>query len=688
MISVVIPSYNGAATLVPLCLSITDVLQRLGLEWEIIVVLDGSSDESRDLLAPLIGEGIVDVLCELPIRSGQQRATLEGILRGRGSWFLTLDDDFGHRPGDVEKLLAVKEGGADLVFGVPETGRRSSLRNLGSSLRSTLFHLASGRKKLIPSSFRLFSRSCALSLFLAPVACRYLSVELVRHSRKAESLLLTAGGNAETETERKAETKNENAHSSAPGTSRHPASSLVRGTLSLASYLLPWRRDPLCSSKRALLVVGAGGGQLGLIRRAKARSLVVAVSDRDSSAPGVSAADYFLSADTFDGEQSIAACLDALWKGIPIRGVATAGTDQPVLTVSLVADHFLLPGALIPEIALAVTNKRVMKQRLEALGLPTLPWSLVGDKSASAADTGSVPTVLPGFPAVLKPVDSQGQRGVVRVESKEELYQRLPATLACSREAKAMVEAFYPADEVTFSGWVEEGRLVPLLLTDRATLSSGPHIGICPAHRYPSCHAALGQEVFELCDRFVRGFPIPSGPIYVQLLVGDEGIKINELACRIGGAYEELLIPALTGVDILDLQIDLAMKGSLSPQNHDALVRAGASWPPDGFASVILAFARKGVVRSIGELSKIRAVEGVIGGGYLLAPGRRIGELENSTGRAAWAVVRGERAAQVNRSVEGVYDALEVIGDSGENLMQDLRSFALHPDPLPDSEVS
>ncbi|ADK82906.1 glycosyltransferase [Sediminispirochaeta smaragdinae] len=679
MISVVIPSYNGAATLVPLCRSLSDVLRRLGLDREIIVVLDGSSDESRDLLVPLIEEGIVDVLCELPVRSGQQRATLEGILRGRGSWFLTLDDDFGHRPEDVEKLLAVKEGGANLVFGVPERGRRSSLRNLGSSLRSTLFHLASGRKKLIPSSFRLFSRSCARSLFLAPAACRYLSVELVRHSRKAESLLLTAGGATAT--------IGAGTPPSLPGTSRHPASSLVRGTLSLASYLLPWRRDPLRSSRRALLVVGAGGGQLGLIRRAKKRSLIVAVSDRDSSAPGVSAADYFLSADTFDGEQSIAACIDAMWKGIPIRGVATAGTDQPVLTVSLVADHFLLPGALRPEIALAVTNKRVMKRRLEALGLPTLPWSLIGEETASAADTGPVPIALPGFPAVLKPVDSQGQRGVVRVESEEELYQRLSATLACSREAKAMVETFYPADEVTFSGWVEEGRLVPLLLTDRATLSSGPHIGICPAHRYPSLHAARSREVFALCDRFVRGFPIPSGPIYVQLLVGEEGIKINELACRIGGAYEELLIPALTGVDILDLQIDLAIEGRLSPQNHDVLVRAGASWPPEGFASVILAFAQKGVVRSIGELSKIRAVEGVVDGGYLLAPGRRIGELENSTGRAAWAVVRGKSAARVNRSVEGVYDALEVIGDSGENLMQDLRSFALHPDPLPDSEV-
>jgi hypothetical protein len=265
------------------------------------------------------------------------------------------------------------------------------------------------------------------------------------------------------------------------------------------------------------------------------------------------------------------------------------------------------------------------------------------------------------------------------VHSDAELFGYLPETLACSRQDQAMLERFYPAEEVTFSGWVHQGILYPLLLTDRATMSSGPHIGICPAHRYPSRHfKAHGQEILDICRRFVSGFGIRQGPVYVQLLVGADGVVINEVAGRIGGAYEEVLVPRLTGVDLLDLQLELAMDGALSPASAAALERAALLWPAPGYATVLLVFAREGSVRRVGERERLTDLPGVADADYLLAPGTEIGPLVNSTGRAAWGIVTGRGRVQINRRVRAFYDALEVRGDSGENLVRALPAAALH----------
>ncbi len=680
MISVCIPSCNGAATLPALCAATAAVLDSSGEEREIIVVLDGSTDDSEARLQPLLAAGTVQRLIVLRRRNGQQRATLRALAAARGDLLVTLDDDFGHPPAALPGLLNLLDrslAGGDLLFALPPTAGRSAGRNLGGRLRSALFRrVARTAPDLVPSSFRLFTRPCAAALLSDPGSCAYLSVELARRADRARSVPLTEAPGA--------------AQSGTPAPSRHRAWSLVRSLGSLALYLPLFPpalrrlsgglgRAPVRDIRKrsgTLLVVGAGRGQLGLIRRARDQGLTVAVSDRDRQAPGAALVPHFIEADTFDPPGTVAALRRAAAAGFRIDGAATAGTDQPVLTVAAVAEAFGLGGALAYPLARAVTDKAVMKRLLDELGLPTLSWRLVGPADAGA---NPVAALAIGGAAVVKPVDSQGQRGIFLVHSDAELFGYLPETLACSRQDQAMLERFYPAEEVTFSGWVHQGILYPLLLTDRATMSSGPHIGICPAHRYPSRHfKAYGQEILAICRRFVAGFGIRQGPVYVQLLVGAEGVVINEVAGRIGGAYEEVLVPRLTGVDLLDLQLELALEGVLSPASAAALDRAARLWPAPGYATVLLVFAREGRVRRVGERERLTSLPGVVDADYLLAPGAEIGPLVNSTGRAAWGIVVARHRSRINRRVRAFYDTLEVRGDSGENLVRALPAAALH----------
>lgn len=690
MISVCVPSYDGGATLVALCRSVARVLSGMGGDRELLVVIDGSNDASESLLMPLVLDGTVDRVLVLASRCGQQRATLCGIAAARGDIIVTIDDDFGHPPQAIAELAPLLDptlAGGDLLFAVPSTAGRPAARNWGAALRSGLFRrVARAPRNLVPSSFRLFTRPCAVALVAGMEHCTYLSVDLVRSAGRARSIPLGPPGVG-------GPLGADGAPAGSGTPSRRHGLSLVGSFLSLALYLpavplairsvfggIGKAASRELQAPASLLVVGAGRGQCGLIRRGVEHGLRVLVSDRDPGAPGAGLAHRLLVADTFDPSGTVSAVRAVQTEGLRIDGVATAGTDQPVLTVAAVAETFGLGGALPYDVALAVTNKSVMKRRLDELGLPTLAWRLVGPDDVAAA-AGLVRAVSPEGAAVLKPMDSQGQRGIFLVHEDAEVFDYLPQTLSYSRQPRAMLERFYPSEEVTLSGWVHEGRLYPLLLTDRATMTSGPHIGICPAHRYPSRHFRNhGARVISICSHFVQGFGIESGPIYVQLLVGSEGVVINEVACRIGGAYEEVLVPAMTGVDILDLQLELAMHGRIDAIGVAALEHASRAWPPRGFATTVLAFTGEGRVARVGDAAALTGLPGVRGAGYLLDAGARIGSLANSTGRAAWGVITAGSRAQINRRVHRFYDTLELVSDSGDNLIRDLRGAGLHPE--------
>ncbi len=109
-ISVVIPTYNRAAALrrnFPYVLAMEGV-------GEIVVVIDGSTDETAQLLAGF-GDERVRVITHGQ-RRGSQAARKTGVTAARGEWLLMLDDDCGAFPDFARALLdAARRCRADIV---------------------------------------------------------------------------------------------------------------------------------------------------------------------------------------------------------------------------------------------------------------------------------------------------------------------------------------------------------------------------------------------------------------------------------------------------------------------------------------------------------------------------------------------------------------------------------------------
>ncbi len=404
-----------------------------------------------------------------------------------------------------------------------------------------------------------------------------------------------------------------------------------------------------------LLVLGGGGCQLNAVIKAKKKGHKVIVSDYYPDAPGKVFADYAELVSTFD------------WEGIRevalkygVQGVMTIGTDQPVLTAAKVSQALNLPSFIDVDTAMAVTNKRAMKKLFIEHDIPTVKYRILKEDFSDEEAEGLK------APFVIKPLDSQGQRGVYKIDSLSDVRKFFKDVLSYSREKEILLEEYYESDEITLSGWVRNGKACILTITDRVTFNNFPHIGICAAHNFPSKHLKIWSESFkEITEKIVEGFQILNGPVYFQMLVGNQGVKVNEVAARIGGAYEDELIPTLTGFDILDRQIDLSLglEADLSQLDGYSL------WDNNRHASVQMIFAKPGKIKSMTDMDLIKALPGVIYGRYNKKAGDCLKNIENATQRVGYLIIEGPDSFDLWDNIKRALSKLEIIDEHGNNMV-------------------
>ena len=141
-VSVVVPVYNGAATLDAL---VERVAAALGSrEFEIVFVNDGSADASWARIQALAAaDGRLRGL-DLARNYGQHNAILAGIRAARGDVIVTLDDDLQNPPEEIPRLLERIDAGADVVYGTPRQRQHGFWRNVSARLTRFALRAAVG----------------------------------------------------------------------------------------------------------------------------------------------------------------------------------------------------------------------------------------------------------------------------------------------------------------------------------------------------------------------------------------------------------------------------------------------------------------------------------------------------------------------------------------------------------------
>ncbi|MCP5514848.1 MAG: ATP-grasp domain-containing protein [Spirochaetales bacterium] len=410
--------------------------------------------------------------------------------------------------------------------------------------------------------------------------------------------------------------------------------------------------------KKSILILGGGSSQINLIKKSKSMGLFTILADINPDAPGRKFCSKFEKVSTFDYKGALKAA-----EKNSIDAVATAGTDQPVFTSAYIAHKLSLPQFLTPEKALAVTNKKYMKAVFKSAEIKTADYILL-DKNSKKTD---IQVLKPPF--VLKPLDSQGQRGVMKLNTCKDVLSNIEYALSFSRETSVILEEYYDSDEITLSGWVKENRLYILSVTDRVTFNNLPSIGICSSHQYPSAYVSSRKdEIIRLTENIIKAFKIENGPIYFQYLIGKDGIYVNEIACRLGGAYEDEFMPHASGIDIAEILI----KGSLGEKIPDKIfsgIKPSALFFNGEYFTTLLLFSKPGLIKQLSFPDYAEQDNNIISAKFIINSNVKINPVANSTQRAGYAILKNCNINTLNSSIKQFIDNTKIIDDKGLNLL-------------------
>lgn len=144
-VSIVIPVYNEQANLEELIRRCLDVCRSLNGEFELILVDDGSSDDSATMIRAAAENDPQHVTGVLLNRNyGQHAAVKAGLRATRGDVVVTLDADLQNPPEEIPKLLAAIEEGCDVVGGVRRMRQDSRFRVISSRLMNRIMARITG----------------------------------------------------------------------------------------------------------------------------------------------------------------------------------------------------------------------------------------------------------------------------------------------------------------------------------------------------------------------------------------------------------------------------------------------------------------------------------------------------------------------------------------------------------------
>lgn len=159
--SVVIPVYNSAKIVSLVIARTVAFFEKQGWSYEIILVNDGSRDNSWQVIAAQAAQFPHVISINLLRNYGQHNAVFCGLGKSRGEYVITIDDDLQNPPEEIIHLVnQLQAGNHDVVFGRFRQKQHSLGRRVGSGLIRTINnHVFYCPADIVPSNFRLIHRS-------------------------------------------------------------------------------------------------------------------------------------------------------------------------------------------------------------------------------------------------------------------------------------------------------------------------------------------------------------------------------------------------------------------------------------------------------------------------------------------------------------------------------------------------
>ena len=408
----------------------------------------------------------------------------------------------------------------------------------------------------------------------------------------------------------------------------------------------------MSGSNSKLLIIGAGIGQMPILKMAQSMGIHVTVVTVKGDYPAIKEADDVWYIDIYDR--------DAIVEKARENGITAVISDQNDLmmpTVAYVAEHLGLPGNRFDQV-MAYCDKNTYRDNCDKLGIPVPAHIAVEDENVDLASI-NIP-----LPWIVKPSDSQSSIGVRKIEDLGSAPHDIGFALQKSVTHRAIVEEFFTGKEIVCEGFIIDGKYHLLSFADRKYFDCKDLLIPCQT-LFPSLISpALLEKVVgyesKMADYIHPSFAI----VHSEYLVNEESgeIRVVESALRGGGVYiSSHLIPLATGLNINQL---LLRKALGDPTDGEEFF-SGSEKKASGYVCFYLP---EGTVTSISGVEEVKALPFVKMVALVhIAVGQKTERMVDKGTRKGPILVCGESREDLEEKIRQIQDTLkiEVTDDQG-----------------------
>lgn len=295
-------------------------------------------------------------------------------------------------------------------------------------------------------------------------------------------------------------------------------------------------------------MLGGSMQQIPAIKRAKEMGHYVITCDYMPENPGHKCADEFHNVSTtdLDGVFSLA-------KELKIDGIVAYASDPAAPTAAYVSEKLGLPGNPYESVKL-LTEKDLFREFLKEHGFHTPEACGYRTYKEAITDIDRF-----RFPVMVKPVDSSGSKGVVKVYEKSGIEEAVEEALSYSRGKRFIIEEFIEKKgyQISGDGFSIDGKLVFTSYGNELYSGKGTREYVALGEFWPSLLTDdQKQKVDDELQRLITALGMKTCAYNIEVILDKEDTPyILELGPRNGGSYIPQLIRYATGVDLIDYTI-------------------------------------------------------------------------------------------------------------------------------------
>lgn len=299
-----------------------------------------------------------------------------------------------------------------------------------------------------------------------------------------------------------------------------------------------------------VVVLGVAGPQTDFIKLLKEKGHYVVGMSYRKEGVGLPFVDEFREINIIDKK-----CILKFVNENDVDVVYSVGSDLAMPSVGYVNDKVGKSGFVSEKIALTMIDKSMFRKFLAENNIQNIKFK-VANTIEDLNDWNC-------FPAIVKPTDSQGQRGVNKANNEAELRAYFDEALKYSKSQTVIVEQFIDGKEISVNGYMYDGEMVYGFISDRRVVEefSG---GLVKGHDFPSkASGTEKEEALLLVKKVALRLGYNNGPIYFQMKYKGGHVYIIEGTPRIDGCHIWRLIKQRYGIDLLSMTTEHLLTGKI-----------------------------------------------------------------------------------------------------------------------------